>query len=90
MDKRAIDEYADLLSVTANHLSQTLKHVSGKNALSFINERIMTEAKSMIRFSNLDIAEITYQLHFTDASNFGKFFKKLADITPVEYRKLHL
>lgn len=90
LEKRTIDEYADLLSVTPNHLSQTIKQFSGKNALSFINERIMTEAKSMIQFSNLDIAEIAYQLHFSDASNFGKFFKKYADVTPVEFRKQHI
>jgi AraC family transcriptional regulator, transcriptional activator of pobA len=90
LDKRTIDEYADMLSVTSNHLSQTVKNVSGKNALAFINDRIMTEAKSMIQFSNLDIAEIAYQLHFSDSSNFGKFFKKHADVTPVEYRKQHL
>jgi AraC family transcriptional regulator, transcriptional activator of pobA len=89
LDKRTIEEYADLLSVTPNHLSQSIKLASGKNALSFINERLMTEAKSMIQFSNLDIAEIAYQLHFSDASNFGKFFKKHADVTPVEFRKKH-
>jgi AraC family transcriptional regulator, transcriptional activator of pobA len=87
LEKRTIDEYAELLAVTPNHLSQSIKFASGKNALSFINERIMTEAKSMIQFSNLDIAEIAYQLDFSDASNFGKFFKKYADVTPVEYRK---
>jgi AraC family transcriptional regulator, transcriptional activator of pobA len=89
LDKRTIEEYADLLSVTPNHLSQTIKQVSGKNALAFINERIMTEAKSMIQFSSLDIAEIAYQLHFSDSSNFGKFFKKHADVTPLEFRKQH-
>jgi AraC family transcriptional regulator, transcriptional activator of pobA len=90
LDKRTIEEYADLLSVTPNHLTQSIKQASGKNALSFINERIMTEAKSMIQFSNLDIAEIAYQLHFSDASNFGKFFKKHADVTPLEFRKQHI
>jgi AraC family transcriptional regulator, transcriptional activator of pobA len=89
IEKRTIEEYADLLSVTANHLSQSVKLASGKNALSFINDRIMVEAKSMIQFSNLDIAEIAYQLDFSDTSNFGKFFKKHADVTPVEYRKQH-
>ena len=47
----------------------------------------MTEAKSIIQFTHLDIAEIAYQLNFTDASNFGKFFKKHAGITPLEFRK---
>ncbi len=87
LEKRTVDEYADLLSVSSNHLSKSVKLASGKNALSFINERIMTEAKTMIQYSNFDIAEIAMQLHFSDSSNFGKFFKKYEGLTPVEYRK---
>jgi AraC family transcriptional regulator, transcriptional activator of pobA len=90
IEKRTIEEYADLLSVSANYLSKSIKLASGTNALSFINERIITEAKSMIQFSNLDIAEIAYQLHFSDASNFGKFFKRHADVAPLEFRKQHI
>lgn len=87
IEKRTIDEYAELLSISPNHLSKSVKLASGKNALSFINERIMTEAKSMITHSQLDISEIAYQLHFSDSSNFGKFFKKYANVSPLEYRK---
>jgi AraC family transcriptional regulator, transcriptional activator of pobA len=87
IEKRTIDEYADLLSVSSNYLSKSIKLASRTNALSFINERIITEAKSMIQFSNLDIAEIAYQLHFSDSSNFGKFFKKHTSVSPLEYRK---
>jgi AraC family transcriptional regulator, transcriptional activator of pobA len=61
--------------------------VSGKNALSFINERIITEVKTIIQFTNLDMAEIAYQMNFSDPANFGKFFKKHAGVTPLEYRK---
>ncbi len=87
LEKRTVEEYADVLAVSANHLSQVVKQASSKNALYFINERIVTEAKSMIQFSRLDIAEIAYQLEFTDASNFGKFFKKQQLLTPIEFRK---
>jgi AraC family transcriptional regulator, transcriptional activator of pobA len=87
LEKRTIDEYAELLSVSSNHLSKSIKLASGKNALSFINERLITEAKSMIQYSGLDISEIAYQLHFSDNSNFGKFFKKYANVSPLEYRK---
>jgi AraC-like DNA-binding protein len=87
LEKRTIEEYADLLSVTANHLSQSIKLATGKNALSFISDRIMTEAKSIIQYSDFDIAEIAYQLNFTDPANFGKFFKKHANLTPIEFRK---
>ncbi len=87
LEKRTIEEYAEMLFITSNHLSQTVKSVSNKNALSYINERIMTEAKSIIQFTDADIAEIAYQLNFSDPANFGKFFKKHSDLTPMEYRK---
>jgi len=87
IDKRTVQEYADLLSVTANYLSQSVKSVSGKNALSYIAERLLVEAKSLIRYTELEIAEIAYQLNFSDPANFGKFFKKMAGMSPSEFRK---
>lgn len=87
LEKRTIEEYAQQLSVTANHLSQTIKEASGKNALSFVNERLLTEAKSLIRYTQLGMAEIAYQLNFSDPAYFGKFFRKHTGMTPLEFRK---
>ena len=88
IEKRTIEEYATLLNVTPNHLSQTIKSASNKNALSYISERVVSEAKSLIQFTDFDIAEIAYRLNFSDPANFGKFFKKHTGHTPLEYRKL--
>jgi AraC-like DNA-binding protein len=87
LEKRTIEEYAELLHITPNHLSQIVKAASGKNALSFINERIMSEARSLIHFTNFDMAQIAWQLNFSDPANFGKFFKRHAGLTPLEYRR---
>lgn len=87
IEKRTIEEYAAMLNVTANHLSQSVKSVSNKNALSYINNRLISEAKSLIQFTDFDIAEIAYQLNFSDPANFGKFFKKHTYLTPIEFRK---
>lgn len=88
IDKRTVQEYADLLSVTANYLSQSVKQVSGKNALTFITERLAGEAKSLIQYTDLEITEVAYQLNFSDPANFGKFFKKQVGLSPSEFRKL--
>ncbi len=87
IEKRTIEEYAHMMNVTPNHLSQSVKTASGKNALGFINERLLNEATSLIQFTGFDIAEIAYQLNFSDPANFGKFFKKHTHLTPLEYRK---
>ena len=89
IDKRTVQEYADMLSITANYLSQSVKQASGKNALTFIAERLATEARSLIRYTDFDIAEIAYQLNFSDPANFGKFFKKQTGLSPSEFRKQH-
>jgi len=87
INKRTVQEYADMLSVTANYLSQSVKSVSGKNALTFIAERLATEARSLIQYTDFEVAEIAYQLNFSDPANFGKFFKKQVGLPPSEFRK---
>ncbi|WP_379091960.1 helix-turn-helix domain-containing protein [Pedobacter sp. UC225_65] len=89
IQKRSVKEYADLLSVTANYLSQSVKQASGRNALSFITERVATEAKSLIRYTDMEISGIAYQLEFSDPNNFGKFFKKHTGLSPSEFRRKH-
>jgi AraC family transcriptional regulator, transcriptional activator of pobA len=90
LEKRTIDEYANLLFITPNHLSQSVKAASGKNALAFINDRLIAEAKSLILYTNFDIAQIAWQLNFSDPANFGKFFKRHVGTTPLEFRKANM
>jgi AraC-like DNA-binding protein len=87
IDKRTVHEYAELLSVTPNYLSQSVKQASGKKALAFIAERLAAESRSLIQYTDFEIAEIAYQLNFSDPANFGKFFKKQTGLSPSEFRK---
>lgn len=86
LEKRTVEEYAELLNITPHHLSQSIKAASQRNALSYINDRIMAEAKTLIRHTDMNMAEIAYQLDFSDPANFGKFFKKHAGLTPLAFR----
>ncbi len=87
IDKRKVEQYADMLSVTSSYLTKSANSIYGKTALTFINERLLAEAKSLISYTDIDIAEIAYQLNFSDPANFGKFFKKHTGVTPLEFRK---
>ncbi len=87
LEKRTVKEYADLLSVTPNHLSLQIKKISNKRALFFINQKIINEAKSLISYTDYNINEVAKLLNFTDTSNFVKFFKSQTSKTPMEYKK---
>ncbi|MEO1053344.1 MAG: helix-turn-helix domain-containing protein [Bacteroidota bacterium] len=86
LSKRTVKEYAALLNITANHLSDRIKEETGKTALHFISNRLLTEAKNLLAHSDLGMKEIAYTLNFASPSHFGKFFKSNTDLTPLKYR----
>jgi AraC-like DNA-binding protein len=59
----------------------------GVSAGELIRNRVLLEAKRMLTNPQLSISEISLKLNFSDNSYFTKFFKKLEDITPEEFRK---
>lgn len=86
-EKRLPKEYAALLYITANHLNALCQDLLGKSAGTIIRDRILLEAKRLLINAQLSIAEIAYQLNFKDNSYFTKFFKKITNQTPEEFRK---
>jgi AraC-like DNA-binding protein len=78
--------YADMMHISAGHLSEVVKKQSGKPAIVHIHERIMVEAKRLLFHSDLAIKEIAFRLGFEDASYFNRFFKRMAQQTPVAFR----
>lgn len=87
LTKRSVKEYSELLHITPNHLSETIKKSTGQNALHFINERLLLEAKNLLVYGIDDIKGIAYMLNFASPSHFGKFFKKHTGQTPLQYRE---
>jgi AraC family transcriptional activator of pobA len=78
--------YADMLNISAGHLSEVVKEQSGKPAIVHIHERLILEAKRLLFHREQSIKEIAFQLGFEDASYFNRFFKRITSRTPVEYR----
>lgn len=86
--ERTVIDYANRLNVTPNHLSQTIKEVTGKTAGALIDEVVLMEASSLLKNSSLSIAEVAAALNFKDQFMFSRYFKKMSGVSPREYRKL--
>lgn len=86
LQKNRVEEYAALLNVSANYLSQTVKAVTGSTAKSLISQRRIEEAKFLLRYTTRNIAEIAFHLGFSEATHFSKLFKKLTGMTPQTFR----
>lgn len=82
-----VNEYADLLHVSPNHLSETIKKITGKTAGDLIQDRLILEAKRLLLHSGVTAKEIAYHLHYNDPSYFSRFFKTNTGLAPEEFRK---
>ncbi|OQP56943.1 AraC family transcriptional regulator [Niastella vici] len=87
LSKRKVTDYASVLAVSANHLNRTVKEVTGKTASESIAEMLLQEAKAVLKYTGATIAEISYQLNFSEPAAFNRFFKKMTGEPPLAWRK---
>ncbi|WMJ72920.1 helix-turn-helix transcriptional regulator [Cytophagaceae bacterium ABcell3] len=85
---RQVKKYAEMLNVTPKKLNSICREVLGKPALEVVHGRIDLEAKRLLLHTDLSVSEISYKLNFTDTSHFVKFFKKVNEVSPGDYRHL--
>lgn len=83
----SVQFFAQKLNITPNYLSDTIKHHSGKSALTVIHDFVIEEAKIQLVNSNHTISEISYQLGFEYPNYFSRLFKRKTDLSPSQYRK---
>ncbi len=85
-EQHQLSFYADKMCMSERYLSTLVRQQSGKTAKEWIDRAIITTAKVMLRHGNHTLVEITEALNFTNVSFFCKYFKRLAGMTPGEYR----
>lgn len=84
---KMVSDYAQVLSVTANYLNETVKKTSGFPASYHIRQRIILEAKRKAAYVRMSMKEIAYELGFDDLSHFSKYFKKASGISFTDFKK---
>ncbi|RFM34048.1 AraC family transcriptional regulator [Chitinophaga silvisoli] len=85
--ERSVRFYAEKLFVSRKHLSETVKEITGKTAGEWIDATVVLEAKVLLLNPTYSIAQIADMLYFSDQSRFGRYFKNLTGLSPLEYRQ---
>jgi AraC family transcriptional activator of pobA len=82
-----VADYAAQLGISAPHLNSICRKLRQQSALSIIHQRLLLEAKRSLRYTGRTIAEIAYQLGFSEPSHFTRFFKNKMEKSPKEFRE---
>lgn len=83
---RTAFDFATQLSIHVNHLNKALKDATGKSTSEHISDRVLQEAKALLRHTDWNVSEIGYSLGFQEPAHFNNFFKKKTQLTPRTFR----
>lgn len=83
---RYASQFADQLSIHVTHLNRSVKGILNKTTTQVISERILREAKVLLRDRDLSVTDIAYALGFTEVTHFNNFFKKHTQVSPTKFR----
>ncbi len=84
--ERSLQYYARRLGYSESTISRACLAAEGRSAKEVISRRITLEAKRLLAHSTASVAEVAYQLGFSEATNFVKFFRRNAGVTPKDFR----
>ncbi|WP_287680175.1 helix-turn-helix domain-containing protein [Bacteroides sp.] len=84
--QREVGFYAEKLYITSRYLSSITQNVADKSAKYIIDKHAIQRIKIMLKYSNMSIQDISYELNFPDQSFFSRYFKKHTGMSPLEYR----
>lgn len=82
-----VTDYAALQNLHENYLNTVIKTKTGKAMKTWIAEKMISEAQSLLLHTSLSNKEISYRLGFIESAHFSNYFKKHTGITPLVFRQ---
>lgn len=81
-----LEELAEKFHLSEPYISKYIKDKSGKTFGEHVANVRMKKAKVLLKNGNMTVENIAYAVGYQNVEPFNRTFKKLFDMTPVQYR----
>ena len=88
--KLTVDELAQGHSINRRTLERRFKSATGNSILEYLQRVRVESAKKILEHAQHHVADAMYQVGYNDPKAFREVFKKMAGVSPAEYRKKFL
>jgi len=82
------DHISEKLHYDYTYLSNLFSEVKGITIQQFIIIHKIEKAKELLLYDELNLTEISYQLHYSSVAHLSNQFKKITGLTPTHFKKL--
>lgn len=83
----SLQQLSEMTYMNKYYLVHVFKNYKGQSPISYLIERRITEAKTLLESSNYSVAKIAHAVGFSSQSYFSQAFRKETNMTPNQYRK---
>ena len=84
--RETVKDYAKALGISESALRVACAKIAGASPMQMLDQRSLLEARRLLLYSNLSVAEIAYGLGFSDPAYFSRFFSNNVAASPSAYR----
>ena len=77
---------ANRYHISPSYLSLLFTEQTGKNFIDYLTERRIKKAKELLKHTDMKIYEVANAVGYKDSFYFSNCFKKVAGLSPSEYR----
>jgi AraC-like DNA-binding protein len=85
-EKLGLKRVARVVNISANHLSEKFKQVTGMNFVDYVARTRIEKARVLLQNPNQRITEIAFAVGFQSLSQFNRSFKKFTGQSPTQFR----
>lgn len=82
-------EVAAMIGMSPSSFSRFFKKSTGKSFVDYINEVRINEACRLLVDTDMPVADVCFEVGFSSLSNFNRWFSRITNVTPREYRTVY-
>lgn len=86
---KQVEAYAEMMNIAPATLAKKLQKYGIESPSRIIRNRIITEAKRLLMYTDKSVKEIACIIGYDDPHYFSRLFNKEASIPPSDYRRQH-
>ncbi len=83
----SLKQVAERFFITPCHLSRSFKKATGFSFIEYVNSIKVKEAQKLLKKTNSSVMRIAELTGFDSQTHFGRVFKNLTGMSPLQYRK---
>ncbi|MCR8634029.1 AraC family transcriptional regulator [Paenibacillus radicis (ex Xue et al. 2023)] len=85
----SLKSLAEHFHISPFYLCRIYKEVTGFTVVEYVNQVRVQEAQVLLKTTRSSVTDITEKVGFESSTHFGRIFKTLCGMSPLQYRKLN-